>query len=213
MVEDWDTAYKEKGILQKPILDIMKEVVDLFKERNVKRVLDNGFGSGRHTVLLAKHGFDVHGIDISKEGKKITERLLKEKGLKAKLKIANVVSLPYKNEFFDAIICTYVLGHGMKKDIIKAFDEMKRVLKKSGILVLVVLSTKDDLYGKGEEIEPNTFLGVPDIDRDVPHHFYTKEELKDLLPNFKFIKFEEKVGFTERRKCQFGAFDIIAEKL
>src|SRR3989338_11431913 len=107
-MKDWDSAYREKGILQNQVKGLVKYSVKLFKKRKFKRVLDLGFGTGRHTVFLAKGKFDVYGIDISNHGKKITERRLKNLHLHANLKIADMARLPYKKDFFDAIISTHV---------------------------------------------------------------------------------------------------------
>lgn len=212
-MKDWDSAYREKGILQNQVKGLIKYSVKLFKKRKFKRVLDLGFGTGRHAVFLVKNSFEVHGIDISNHGKKITERRLKNLHMHADLKIGNMANLPYKKDFFDAIVSTHVLNHDLKKNIIRAFDEARRTLKISGIFVLIVPSLKDGHYGIGKEIEKNTFLGVPDVDKDVPHHFFTKKEVIALLHGFKIIKFSEDKGYSRRRKCRKGFFEIIAEKI
>ncbi len=107
MEKHWDKIFREKGkVFAKPQKDIPK-IVRLLKQKGVKRVLDLGCGSGRHLVYLAKEGFEVYGIDIAKYGIKIAKNWLREKGLKANLKIGNIYQkLPYSNDFFDAIIST-----------------------------------------------------------------------------------------------------------
>ena len=42
-----------------------------------------GCGTGRHTLYLAKQGFQVYGVDIAEEGIKIAKQWLKENNLKA----------------------------------------------------------------------------------------------------------------------------------
>lgn len=211
-MKDWEKIYKEKGIVQKPVLRLVKEAAALFEKRKLKRILDHGFGTGRHTILLAKKGFEVYGIEMSPEAIKITRQRLKKLGLKAHLEKSNAKSLPYKRNFFDAVVSTFVLTHGMKKDHSKAFSEIRRVLRKSGILVMTLLSSNDIFYGQGTEIEPNTFIGIPDSDGDVPHHFFTKKELEKQLPDFRFLRLEEKKYFPETRKGKATHWEIIAEK-
>ncbi|MFH0952184.1 MAG: class I SAM-dependent methyltransferase [Patescibacteria group bacterium] len=177
-MKDWNKAYKEKKVLQKPVLPIIEEAVDLFKERKFRKILDLGFGTGRHTIYLAQQGFTVFGVDTSQEGLNITEGRLKMEGLKASLSVHDAGSLPYGINFIDAIVSTYVIHHGSKEDINIYFKEIKRVLKRSGLLVLTLLSTKDGFYGQGKETEKNTFLGVPDVDSDVLHHLFTKNEVE-----------------------------------
>jgi len=212
-MQDWNNAYKQNGVIQKPVLDLVKKAVSLFKKKKIKAILDLGFGTGRHTVYLAKNGFKVYGIDISKEGKKITLERLKKSNLKAKLKISSMSGLPYPDKFFDAVVSTYVVHHAVKRDILKTFSEINRILKKSGFLVLTVPTPKDGNFGHGKKLEPNTFLGVPDLDHDTPHHFFTKKELKQILHNYRFIHFKQIIWFSERRKCKASSWEIIAEKL
>ncbi|MDH5746580.1 MAG: class I SAM-dependent methyltransferase [Candidatus Bathyarchaeota archaeon] len=42
------------------------EAVPVFKSCKVEKVLDLGCGVGRHCIYLAKNGFDVIGVDVSK---------------------------------------------------------------------------------------------------------------------------------------------------
>jgi len=63
-----------------------------------------GFGAGRHILFFARLGYKVFGDEISISGKDITERKLLENGLEAKLGISDMTSIPYEDNFFDAII-------------------------------------------------------------------------------------------------------------
>ena len=80
---DWEYIYKKKGKVYSRSSEGIKKVIEFMKKNKVKRVLDLGFGSGRHVLLLAKNGFDVYGTDISKEGMKLTLKDLKKLKLKA----------------------------------------------------------------------------------------------------------------------------------
>lgn len=57
------------------------------------RILDIGCGRGIHTLTLAKSGFSVTGIDISKAAINTAKRIAKESGLgNAVFKVANIIS-------------------------------------------------------------------------------------------------------------------------
>ena len=85
----WNEKYRRETELPSIHTD-MPRIVEIFKKRNVKKVLDLGSGSGRHTIYLAQQGFDVYGIDISEEGIKKTNNYLIEKGLRAHLEIDDI---------------------------------------------------------------------------------------------------------------------------
>jgi len=139
MSKQWDKIFREKGKVFKKIQEDIPKIAKLFKRKNVKRVLDLGCGSGRHTVYLAKRGFEVYGIDIAKHGIKIAEDWLKKENLKANLKIGDIYKrLPYRNNFFDAIISTRTLYHNKIEKIRKLIKEMERILKPKGLIFITV---------------------------------------------------------------------------
>lgn len=111
-MRDWESIFKKQGKVFLNAQENIENVIELLKKGNVKTVLDLGCGSGRHTVLLAKNGFDVHAMDISKEGLKLTSRWLKENHLKANLREGSCYErFPYKNNLFDAVISIQVIHH------------------------------------------------------------------------------------------------------
>jgi ubiquinone/menaquinone biosynthesis C-methylase UbiE len=213
-MKDWETAYREKGEVQKEVVDIVRDSVKLFRRKGVKKVLDVGFGTGRHTIFLAENGFEVYGIDISRTGKGIVEKKLKERSLgNVHLTIADMHKLPFKNNSFDAIVAVHVLPHDNLDGLRGTVSELQRVLKPKGVLVATLLSVKDSRYGTGRKVAPDTFSGFDDPDEsDVPHHFSDEKEAKELLAEFDLIKLEEKFMHSERRKATSVHWQIIAEK-
>lgn len=139
MGKQWDKIFKESGkVFIKPQEDIPK-IAKLFKKKDVRKILDLGCGSGRHLVYLARQGFDVFGIDIARHGIKIAKDWLRKENLKANLKIGDIYKpLPYKNDFFDAIISTNTLHHAKIEKIRKLIKEMERILKPSGLIFVTV---------------------------------------------------------------------------
>jgi len=190
----WDEIFKNKGkMFIAPQEDIPK-IVKLLKKHDVKRVLDLGCGSGRHLIYLAKRGFDVFGLDISKHGVKIAKTWLKREGLKANLRIGNIYEkLPYKNNFFDAIISTQTLHHGKIGEIRKLIKEMERILKPNGLIFITVRKyvpkkyiPKDRLYGI-KYIAPRTYIMLGGPEKDLPHYRFNKNILRKEFRNFKIL--------------------------
>jgi len=97
MGKQWDKTFKWYGKVFVQPQEDMPRIVKLFKKKGVKRILDLGCGSGRHTVYLAKQGFEVYGIDIVPKEIKMTRDWLKKKKLKANLAIGSIYErLPHK---------------------------------------------------------------------------------------------------------------------
>ncbi|MFH1364036.1 MAG: methyltransferase domain-containing protein [Candidatus Aenigmatarchaeota archaeon] len=211
--ENWDELYRKQGEIQKEVINLVKNSLQILKEMNVKNVLDVGFGTGRHVVFLAENGFDVHGIDVSERGKEITENKLNNKQLEADLKTADMHDLPYPDDSFDAIVAVHTIEHNTMEGLKKTISELKRVLKPNGILVTTLISRNDPRYGEGEELEPNTYIKIDDpAESGVEHHFSDKNEIDELFSGFRLIKIEEVEGFSTRRQIDCVHWEIVAEK-
>ncbi len=189
----WNEIYKKELGLS-PIQKDMPKIVELFKERNVKRVLDLGCGTGRHIIYLAKHGFEVYGIDISNEGIKTTKYWLTKHNLKARLKVGDIYKrLPYEDNFFDAIISIKTLHHGKIEDIRRLIKEMKRILKPKGLIFIEFPKKrpkreipKERLYGI-KFIAPRTYIILGGEEKGVPHSSFNKRIIRKELKGFKIL--------------------------
>lgn len=212
--KDWEEAYKKSGEIQIEVPGVVKDFLDFLKKKNAKKVLDLCFGTGRTTIFLAENGFDVYGIDISKTGKKITEKKLKEKNLSAHLEIEDMHKLPHEDNFFDAVLAIYCLEHNKLSGIKEVILELDRVLKPKGILAATLISIKDPRCGMGKKIEHNTFTSIDDpAEKDVIHHFSNRKEIKELFYNFDIINLKERSGYAERRNMQATHWEIVLEKI
>ncbi len=96
-------------------------------------ILDVGVGLGR--VLGPLIHLDRYGIDISRE------YLCQSRAAGISVAYARVESLPYPDNSFDAIVTCDVLEHVL--DLNRACEEMLRVLKPGGLLVVRVPNKED----------------------------------------------------------------------
>lgn len=75
------------------------------------------------------------GIDLSPEMLAIARERARTLGREVNLREANAQALPFKDASFDTVLCTYSLCN--VPDEVRTIDEMKRVLKPGGRLILV----------------------------------------------------------------------------
>ena len=184
-MNDWNSIYKERGILQKEVSETVIEAVNFFKHERVRRVLDLGCGTGRHTAYLLEEGFQIYGCDSSEAALRIAMATLPA----VDFETCNMTSLPYEAGFFDAVICNHVIQHGTIAEIKVAISEIHRILRKGGFLFLVAISTNHPKYLTGTEIEPNTRINTDSVDGTLPHHFFTEKELRALFSKlFEIVK-------------------------
>jgi len=220
MSKQWDKIFKEHGKVFTKLQEDIPGIVKILKKHNVKRVLDLGCGSGRHTVYLAKNGFEVYGIDISLAGIRITKEWLKKEKLKANLKIGDIYKkLPYKDNFFDAIISTNVLHHAKIEKIRKLIKEMERILKLKGLIFVMVRKAlkveewrKNKIvihrYKTGKNIKKvkyrvvgkRIYMPIEGGEKGLIHFCFNKKLIKKEFKNFKIPKIWNKYG----RHCFLG---------
>jgi len=193
IINSWEAIFKKKGkVFYKPHESVV-ELIKLFNRNGVKRVLDLGCGSGRHTVYLAKQGFDVHGLDNSKSGLKMARRWLDELKLKGHLVNSSCYSqFPFKDDFFDAIISVQVIHHARLKDILKCISEIFRVLKPGGYVFVTV--TKNRMKGRASKVKvigERTYVMLDGPEKGIPHYIYTQSLLRKYFSRFEMIKIHE----------------------
>ncbi|MBU0476874.1 class I SAM-dependent methyltransferase, partial [Patescibacteria group bacterium] len=100
-----------------------------------ERVLDLGCGNGRLYKLLEKQNIDYYGVDCAEKLIDIAKFLYPE----AKFQVADALSLPFPDDFFDKVFSIAVLHHIPSRELRAQFlKEAKRVLRKDGLLVITV---------------------------------------------------------------------------
>lgn len=94
-----------------------------------KELLDAGCGTGWFSKAACERGAKVTSIDL---GKNLLNEVAKK--CDSKRVEGSILELPFKNDFFDVIVCSEVIEHVPNPK--KAIQELQRVLKPNGILVL-----------------------------------------------------------------------------
>jgi len=200
-MKDWNSLYQERGVVQKDLSPKAGDAVDFLREAKAVRILDLGCGTGRHAVYLAQNGFAVIGCDSSEAALLIVKGILPE----AEFQVCDVGSLPYRNQSLDGIFCHAVIQHGTLATIKRAIGEIHRVLRGGGALFLTVTSTKHPEYLTGREIEPGTKMNIDAIDGDMPHHYFTEQEMRELFGRFIIVKLEHYRAPSEKSPGRVAA--------
>jgi len=201
MLKNWDEVYKKEfqatwypgeGIVRLVARYLKRRIgierYDVKKE--AKRILDLGCGNGNHLVFLAELGYDVCGIDISREAVEIARAWLNKEGLKADIQVADAEELPYKDKSFDVVITDGVLDHILFPKAKKVVSEIKRVCVEGGYLFITLRSAGDSDFGRGRKVGHNTFELDGGYERGLIQHYFDLEEIRELLDGFKVFDIE-----------------------
>ena len=89
---------------------LRKKAIKLAKVKRGKRVLDVMVGTGDTTLLAARKGAEVVGVDFSGSMMKVAKRKIRKEGLKKVSFVRSDASnLPFKDNSFDTVVCTFGL--------------------------------------------------------------------------------------------------------
>jgi ubiquinone/menaquinone biosynthesis C-methylase UbiE len=128
---------KSKG---KTIHDRWKNLLKGLPVSNKTTILDVGCGRGDITLFLAQKAKLVVGVDYSKDGialaNKIKKNFPQAIQKKTQFKVMNVKKMDFKDNSFDIAICIDVIEHLYKDEVNEALSEIARILKKDGILFI-----------------------------------------------------------------------------
>lgn len=129
-----------------------------WKMQGFKKVLDIGYGKGRHALLFAKHGFEVSAIDISASAIEETLQNLSENGVACHISRADMRDLPFGDGTYDAVFSYLTITHSDTAGVRRTFSEMHRVLKPGGEAFFTLNSsesrpdhTKGSNFPKGQQ--------------------------------------------------------------
>ena len=186
------------------------------------RVLDAGCGCGQYAEFVKERGGEYFGADVSKELIGIAKK--RHPGLK--FQTASVLNLPFPKNLFDKVYAIALL-HAIPSQEFRtqALEEMKRVLKRGGLLILSVW----DLYRKKKKrglILKFAFLkllGKSKLDfgdiltnwqgiSDCYFHCFTKEELKKAARKSGFEVVEEGKFSLGKKQGKNSNFYLVAHK-
>ncbi len=182
----WDQQWQQPSLREawSDPEPLVRDTAPLLAQRKLTRVLDLGCGIGRHALFLAQQAFDVIGIDAS-EAALSEARARSTPGLKLEYRQGPFYELPFQNEEFGVAIAWNVLYHGDGDIAARAIREIQRVLQTNGILIGTMLSKRNEQFGQGTEVRPDTFVveGAPD-DKGHPHFYCDAAALLQLHGGF-----------------------------
>lgn len=211
VIQDYDTIARGFDLTRNHKWEEFDTFLKYIKKGD--RVLDLGCGNGRLNKFLEEESkVEYLGIDNSNELLKAA----KKNNPKAKFKKGDLLEIPEKDQSSDIIACIAAFHHiPTKKLRNKALEEMRRVLKKDGILIITVWNLFQKKYKKyiwksrirsllsfGKEEARGTLIPWSDSGINRYYYAFKPKELRKLLEQAKFKILEEEKGNNLLFICQ-----------
>ncbi|MBI5888355.1 MAG: class I SAM-dependent methyltransferase [Deltaproteobacteria bacterium] len=152
-----------------------------------EKALDEGCGTGIYTIELARRGAVSTGVDSSKEMLDLAGAKARKEGLTVEFVSADALMLPFPDGCFDMVLSAGMLCFIRERE--KALQEMRRVLKPGGKLIVGVLNKwspwaafrrikglfKNTIYNRVDFISP------PELELSLVRAGFHVKELKTCL--------------------------------
>ncbi len=164
--DDWYTD-KKGSFVDKVETDLAFKLLEI---KDKIKILDVGCGTGNFSVKLANMGCKVTGIDISNEMLNVARKKSAEQNLDIEFLNMDLYNLEFEDNTFDAVIS--MTAFEFVEDVPKALEELFRVVKKDGQILVGVIagnSSWSELY-ESEAFQNTVFKYA---------NFRTPEEIKN----------------------------------
>jgi ubiquinone/menaquinone biosynthesis C-methylase UbiE len=156
-------------------------------------VLEVGCGTGTLTIEAKKQAGPtgkVYGIDLIPGMIDLSQRKARQANLEISFQVGSIESIPFSDRHFDAVICSFMIFHMSEKVRRKGIEEIHRVLKPNGRLLVLDLSVPN--RSSWRRIL-KFFLG-----------FMLKHELNELIPMMNAAGYSK----TETGRAEFRVFGL-----
>jgi ubiquinone/menaquinone biosynthesis C-methylase UbiE len=192
-------------------------------ERSKLKFLEVGCGSGANLWMIAREGFEAHGLDLSAQGLELCRMMLDHWQVSATLTQGSMTAMSYPDAMFDAVVDVFS-GYCFDTAGFESFlNEATRVLKPGGKFFSYTPNKASDTFTSPA---PSTFLDASTLDglhrKDSPYYgqmypfrFTEPEEYQAALEarGFKVLR-NERIGRTYRDRQEYFEFTSIhAQKL
>jgi ubiquinone/menaquinone biosynthesis C-methylase UbiE len=161
---------------------LRKMTVELAQIKPGDNVLEIGCATGSLTIAAKRQAGNkgkVAAIDIISGMIEVSKEKAKKANLDIDFQLASIDNIPFPDGQFDVVICSFMIFHMSEKVRNKGFEEIFRVLKSNGRLLILDITLPPKSFSRKLL---KIFLG-----------FMFKHDLKELQPKLEsvgFIKFE-----------------------
>ena len=187
----WEEAYSEEPDFfgQEPSFSARK-ALELFEKEGKSSIIELGAGQGRDTLFFIKNGFQVHALDYSEKAVEVINQKARRLRLSQSIKtIRHDVRKPlrFDNESFYGCYSHMLYSMALTTGELELlFQEVRRVLKPSGLNIYTVRHTGDAHYKKGTHRCEDIYEF-----NDFAVHFFSREKVAHLAEGYDVVSVEE----------------------
>jgi ubiquinone/menaquinone biosynthesis C-methylase UbiE len=214
----WEKIHKSREWGKYPSEPLIRFVFQNFlNNQNLEkiRILELGCGAGANLWFLVREGIHAYGIDGSSSAiSKAKARLDSEcPNWHGEVINGDFMKLPYRDDYFDAVIDIESVTHNGFEDSINIYSEAYRVIKPGGMIFSQTFATGTWGDGSGKQIEKNGWIpteGPTSLGEFI--RFTRHEDLSKLLGGFSNLQVEKLTRTLNGQSKNIIEWLIVAKK-
>ncbi|MED4461194.1 class I SAM-dependent methyltransferase [Metabacillus fastidiosus] len=195
--QTWERVFQNQEWGKYPSEDLIRFIARNFYQytnRKEIKILEVGCGTGANLWYIAREGFSVYGVDGSKTAvNKAKNRLDFEiSNWNGELIVGDIISLPYENETFDAVIDIEAVSCNSFENSLLIYNEIYRVLKNDGKIFSRTFATNCWGDQTGQKIDYNTWIPTEGpLSNKGTVRVTSKEDVYKLFDKFEVVELEK----------------------
>jgi SAM-dependent methyltransferase len=181
----WNAEYAAGRYRGEPPVAFVADIVDAANALQLRDGLYIGCGNGRNLLPLLDAGLDLVGLDISSEA--ISQLRNCRPDRSGSLVVGDLAALPVGARY-DVVVAIQVLQHGTRAVAHRHFIAAADRVAPGGLFCIRVNATDTDIEHPHDRIEEASdgsytirYRSGPKAGIEV--HFFTADELRELLPD------------------------------
>jgi SAM-dependent methyltransferase len=171
--------------------EYLNEFLDLLP--NNSKILDAGCGVGVDSGFVNSKGFEVIGLDLSKE----MVNIAKEKFPEIDFREQDIRELDFSPESFDGIIASCSLIHIPKNDVPYLLEKFSQILNENGIIYIALKGGKSEEIFIDEPFKPDEKLFLNIISFEEIENLLVKNGLSIVKKYEREPKSKEELNYTK----------------
>ncbi len=157
------------------------------------KILDVGCGVGVDAGFMASEGFEIIGVDLSKEMLNIA----RQKFPQIDFRHQDIRELDFPPNSFDGILASCSLIHIPKKDVPALLEKFHQILKKNGAIYIALQGGKSEEIFINEPFKPDEKLFLNIISFDEIKNLLVKNGFSILKKYEREPKSKEELNYTK----------------
>lgn len=207
---DWDNVNNEAWD------NVSSEFLPISFEwgKKFSSMIDIGAGRGRHALYMNSMGLETTAVDLSESSIEIINEKNRQQGGSVRAFVSDMTELPFEDGSFDCAICFHAIYHTDFSGMIKAVNEIKRVLKKGGEVFVTFNSKENPSFRNGVSVDNYTIYKTSGIEENIPHTYVDYEDICKIMDGFKLIKVQQIENYIYKGNPAGGKhYYVLAQKL